>query len=324
MRDLTRLDVVLLPIPPPRKHHSSPSFARAIASGGGVGTRVFHFHSRYQTARGRDRIEWTMGDENSSSPLGKRGDDCELLIPVAQNGPDAKAASSSSAHHHHAGKEASYKVFRSWASKKFMTGCVILFPIAITFYITWWFIHFVDGFFSPIYTQLGINIFGLGFVTSIMFIFLVGVFMSSWLGASILSLGEWFIKRMPFVRHIYNASKQIGSAVSPDQNKQAFKEVVIIRHPRLGEYAFGFITSTVTLQSYTGEEELSCVYVPTNHLYVGDIFLVSSNDIIRPNLSVREGIEIVVSGGMSMPQILTTLDMHKVPLDRVRSTRNYP
>lgn len=55
---------------------------------------------------------------------------------------------------------------------------------------------------------------GLGFVTSITFIFLVGVFMSSWLGASVLGLGEWFIKRMPFVRHIYNASKQISSAIS--------------------------------------------------------------------------------------------------------------
>lgn len=58
---------------------------------------------------------------------------------------------------------------------------------------------------------------GLGFVTSITFIFLVGVFMSSWLGASVLSLGEWFIKRMPFIRHIYNASKQISAAISPGQ-----------------------------------------------------------------------------------------------------------
>lgn len=56
---------------------------------------------------------------------------------------------------------------------------------------------------------------GLGFITSITFIFLVGVFMSSWLGASVLGLGEWFIKRMPFVRHIYSASKQISAAISP-------------------------------------------------------------------------------------------------------------
>uniref|UniRef100_M8D343 Protein LIKE COV 3 n=1 Tax=Aegilops tauschii TaxID=37682 RepID=M8D343_AEGTA len=191
--------------------------------------------------------------------------------------------------------QAFHKVVRSWASKKFMTGCVILFPIAITFYFTWWFIHFVDGFFSPIYAQLGINIFGLGFITSVTFIFFVGVFMSSWVGASVLGIGEWIIKRMPLVRHIYNASKQISAAISPDQNKQAFKEAVIIRHPRIGEYAFGFITSSVSLQSYCGQEDLYCVYVPTNHLYIGDIFMVNSKDVIRPNLSVREGIADVIN-----------------------------
>ncbi|KAH9762339.1 protein CONTINUOUS VASCULAR RING 1 [Citrus sinensis] len=161
---------------------------------------------------------------------------------------------------------------------------------------------------------------GLGFITSVTFIFLIGVFMSSWLGASVLSLGEWFIKRMPFVRHIYNASKQISAAISPDQNTQAFKEVAIIRHPRIGEYAFGFITSSVVLQNYSGEEELCCVYVPTNHLYIGDIFLINTKDVIRPNLSVREGIEIVVSGGMSMPQILSTLET-RMPLDGSRPDR---
>ncbi|XP_062223566.1 protein CONTINUOUS VASCULAR RING 1-like isoform X2 [Phragmites australis] len=215
-----------------------------------------------------------------------------------------------------------HKVVHSWASKKFMTGCVILFPIAVTFYVTWWFFCFVDGFFSPIYAHLGINILGLGFVTSISFIFVVGVFMSSWLGTSILGLGEWFIKRMPFVRHIYNASKQISAAISPDQNKHAFKEVVIIRHPRIGEYAFGFITSEVLLQGYSSEEQMCCVYVPTNHLYIGDIFLVNSSDVIRPNLSVREGIEIVVSGGMSMPQVLSILETEPNQLNRIRSSRS--
>lgn len=141
--------------------------------------------------------------------------------------------------------------------------------------------------------------------------------MSSWLGTSVLTLGEWFIKKMPLVSYIYSASKQISAAISPgispdtlcwlsywflisvslhrltDQSTNAFKEVAIIRHPRIGEYAFGFITSSVILQRNVGEEELTCVYVPSNHLYMGDIFLISSNDIIRPNLSVREGIGMV-------------------------------
>ncbi|KMZ68772.1 Cov1 [Zostera marina] len=254
----------------------------------------------------------------------------ELLIPVVREEDDgsidetsdlkdsSSSLDSSSSHSHlnnnqqqmqrkqNPEREQFYNVPRSWASKMFMTGCVISFPIAITFYITWWFIRIVDGFFSPIYSKLGIKIFGLGFLTSVAFIFLVGVFTSSWLGASVLTLGEWIIKRMPFVRHIYNASKQISTAISPDQNSNAFKEVVIIKHPRFGEYAFGFITSTVIIQDDSGEEELFCVYIPTNHLYIGDVFLINSKDIIQPNITVREGIEIVVSGGMVMPHILST------------------
>ncbi|CAF1962038.1 hypothetical protein HID58_074880 [Brassica napus] len=258
-----------------------------------------------------------MGDAKAGIVMANR--DRELLIPVGEDDNDSTTKPSSSSSHN-AGQETFYKLIRSWASKKFMTGCVILLPMAITFYVTWWFIHFVDGFFSPIYAHLGINLFGLGFITSITFIFFVGVFMSSWLGTSVLNLGEWFIKRMPFVRHIYNASKQISTAISPDQNTQAFKEVAIIRHPRIGEYAIGFITSTLVLQTYSAEEELCCVYVPTNHLYIGDVFLVSTKDVIRPNLSVREGIEIVVSGGMSMPQVLSTLDIRS-PSERSRSSR---
>ncbi|XWS29304.1 hypothetical protein CRYUN_Cryun24cG0017500 [Craigia yunnanensis] len=169
-----------------------------------------------------------------------------------------------------------YKVIRSWATKKFMTGCVILVPIGITFYITWWFIHFVDGFFSPIYEHLGINIFGLGFMTSITFIFIIGVFMSSWLGASVLSMGEWLIKKMPLISYIYSASKQMSEAISPDQNSHAFKEVAIFRHPQIGEYAFGFITSTVILHGSS---------------------------------------EIVISGGMSVPQVLTIVDAQAIDID---------
>ncbi|KAG8481515.1 hypothetical protein CXB51_026374 [Gossypium anomalum] len=266
-------------------------------------------------------------------------------------------------------------VLQSWFSKKFMTGCVVLFPVAVTFFITWWFIQFVDGFFSPLYERLGVDIFGLGFITSLLFVFFVGVFVSSWMGAAVFSVGEWVIKQMPFVRHIYSASKQISAAISPDQNTTAFKEVAIIRHPRVGEYAFGFITSTVILQNHehphiferpalsmgeeqgitttTGrentnlnfslvefmlsvcgveclwmdgwreneDEELCSVFVPTNHLYIGDIFLVNSKEIIRPNLSIREGIEIIVSGGMTMPQVISPQERVARPNERIPMNR---
>ncbi|CAL5400271.1 unnamed protein product [Camellia sinensis] len=313
-----------------------------------------------------------MGDDKSSMIMASSRDsrDRELLIPVADSVHDGDASSkhsSSASSSHHSGRETFCKVVRSWASKKFMTGCMgqeVLLGNSVTFYITWCAGRGALGcvltvaptscpgiqslakddvtpFVSKVMEVLEFHIpeiewfvllktteskqkenFGLGFVTSITFIFLVGVFMSSWLGTSVLGLGEWFIKRMPFVRHIYSASKQISAAISPDQNTQAFKEVAIIRHPRIGEYAFGFITSSVVLQSYSGDEELCCVYVPTNHLYIGDIFLVNSKEVIRPNLSVREGIEIVVSGGMSMPQILSTLDSSIIQVDRIGPVRS--
>eukprot|EP00891_Asterochloris_glomerata_P001322 jgi/Astpho2/1322/e_gw1.00024.31.1_t len=191
----------------------------------------------------------------------------------------------------------------SWASRRFLSGCAVLFPMVVTVYITWWFLQFFDNFFSPIYKSMfGIHIFGLGFLTSMAFIFMTGVFVSSYLGGLLLSLGEWIIKKLPLVKHVYSAAKQVSAAVNPsNETAQSFRECVIIRHPRHGEFAFGFITGQTTLQDADGDLQLFSVYVPTNHVYVGDVFLLSKQDIIKPNLSVREGLEIVVSVGMALP-----------------------
>jgi uncharacterized membrane protein len=75
-----------------------------------------------------------------------------------------------------------------------------------------------------------------------------------------------------------------------------------VRHPRDGSYAFGFITGQTTFQTGDGDKELFAVFIPTNHVYVGDVILFEAHDIFKNNLSVREGIEIVVSVGMALPQ----------------------
>ena len=174
---------------------------------------------------------------------------------------------------------------------------------------------------------------------------------SSFTGSNLfyrITSNDWFLTFIPFPYSI------------ADQNTTAFKEVAIIRHPRHGEYAFGFITSSLVLQvsflvateckttwyilieqenrcsisicsvlgisyrwmlaknrclsflsqRHDRDEELCSVYVPTNHLYIGDIFLVNSADIIRPNLSIREGIGSVSS---SWFLVLTALDF-QLPL----------
>lgn len=207
-------------------------------------------------------------------------------------------------------RQALYNVLTSWFSKRFMTGFAILFPIVVTAYITYWFLAFFDNFFSPLFRRMiGFNPFGLGFITSMVFIFVTGVVMSSWAGGFLLRIGEWCIQKTPVVKHIYSASKQVSSAINPDnETAKAFKECVIIKHPRNGEYAFAFITGETWVQTPGGDLRLNTVYVPTNHVYVGDVFLLQPRDILKPNISVREGLEIVVSCGMAIPEsIIATL-----------------
>lgn len=75
-----------------------------------------------------------------------------------------------------------------------------------------------------------------------------GVFVSSWLGGLLLQVGEWLIKKLPLVKHIYSAAKQVSAAVNPSNESTAsFRECVIVRHPRQGELAFGFITGQTIL-----------------------------------------------------------------------------
>ncbi|PNW70972.1 hypothetical protein CHLRE_17g741050v5 [Chlamydomonas reinhardtii] len=207
------------------------------------------------------------------------------------------------------GAQALTSIVHSWASRKFAVGCAILFPVAVTVYVTWWFLTFFDNFFSPIYYKLfDFHVFGLGFITSMSFIFLIGVFFSSWLGSALLGIGEWIIKRLPLVKHIYSASKQVSAAINPENEaSKAFQECVIIRHPRKGEYAIAFITGRTVLQMGSQDTKLNTVYVPTNHVYVGDIFLLEDKDVMHTNLSVREGLEIVVSCGMAIPPNLVTV-----------------
>ncbi|KAG0457839.1 hypothetical protein HPP92_022996 [Vanilla planifolia] len=209
-----------------------------------------------------------MGDDKALIAMGSRDRDRELLIPV-MDGPSDDADSKASS----PPRCLAVTIFINIPAER-----CLCFDSVLCYAFSQERVGAGPGGWSGLVwwlKQSGPAQLRLGFVTSMTFIFLVGVFMSSWLGASLLGLGEWFIKRMPFVRHIYNASKQISSAISPDQNSQAFKEVVIIRHPRVGEYAMIYYF---------------CCY--------------SS--------------EIVVSGGMSMPQVLATMDSRTTPADRIR------
>jgi uncharacterized membrane protein len=105
--------------------------------------------------------------------------------------------------------------------------------------------------------------------------------------------------KIPVFRTIYAPVKQLVAAFSPD-NETGFKRVVMVDDPSRG-WVMGFLTKEFEVDRGRGPERLMAVYVPTNHLYLGDIVFYPRERAIFPDISVEEGVRIFLTGGMSLP-----------------------
>ena len=140
---------------------------------------------------------------------------------------------------------------------------------------------------------------GLGIVTTAVLILLVGVVATNVLGKRVLARTEGYLLRIPVFRTIYAPVKQLVLAFSPD-NEYGFKRVVMIRTESRG-YILGFLTKEFSIQSAGHTESLIAVYVPTNHLYLGDVVICRRDNAFFPDLSVEEGVRVFLTGGMTLP-----------------------
>ncbi len=188
---------------------------------------------------------------------------------------------------------------------KFVTGLLAIVPIAVTVWTFWELFRFVDGLLGPfVEDTFAVRIPGLGLLVASLLVLLMGAFATNVVGRRTLEYLDKLLYRVPIFGNIYSAVKQLLNAFSPD-NQVAFKEFVVVHHRDKGHYCFGFLTGEVSLRRVTGEAEpLLAVYIPTNHLYIGDILLARREDILLTHLSVPQGIQIVLSGGISIPQVL--------------------
>jgi uncharacterized membrane protein len=185
--------------------------------------------------------------------------------------------------------------------KVFLTGLFVLIPIVLTALALWLLFAFLDGLLSPLFSAMtGLHLPGLGFASTLVLIFLVGILASNVVGGRILGWWESWISRIPVVGRIYDGVKQTLDAFSPD-HRSAFQEFVLVRQKEGAQYLPGFVTGRITLDA-TPVTELVSVYVPTNHLYLGQIVVVRDEDIWRPGISVGEGVRIVLSAGISFPR----------------------
>jgi uncharacterized membrane protein len=189
---------------------------------------------------------------------------------------------------------------RSWFKVRFFTGFFVTLPVVLTAWVFWLFYASVDDFMAPLYEQfLGRHVPGLGFLTAVLIIFLIGVFATNVVGRRILQWAERLIHYIPLVRRVYPTVKDFVDAFSPNR-RSGFREFVVIEHPREGVYAYGFLTGDVHVEG-AKPEAFASVYVPTNHLYLGDVVLVPRGAVMATGLSIEDGIRIILSAGTAAP-----------------------
>jgi uncharacterized membrane protein len=187
-----------------------------------------------------------------------------------------------------------------WLRRSFIAGFFVTVPLFITVAALVWLFSIVDGFTTPLYDKLlGRRIPGLGTASTALAIVMVGAFAKNVIGRRVLMRTEGYLLRVPVFRSIYAPVRQLVAAFSPD-NESGFKRVVMIEDAKRG-YALGFLTKEFTVDRGGGPEALVAVYVPTNHLYLGDIVICERSRASFPDISVEEGIRIFLTGGMALP-----------------------
>ena len=190
-----------------------------------------------------------------------------------------------------------------WLRRSFIAGLFVIVPLAVSVAALVWFFGIIDSSMAsmaPVSERLiGRRIPGLGLVVTAALVLLVGAVATNVIGRKLLSRAEDILNRVPVFRAVYGPVRQLVAAFAPD-NDYGFKQVVLVEDPRRG-MTLGFLTKEFTIERGQGPEPFVAVYVPTNHLYLGDIALHPKADVLYPDISVEDGIRIVLTGGMSLP-----------------------
>lgn len=197
----------------------------------------------------------------------------------------------------------------------FLTGLVVVGPVTITLYIAWWFINVVDAWVKPfvpkVYnpeTYLPFPMPGIGLLFGFIGLTLIGALAANLIGRTIISSGELFLQRMPIVRNLYQALKQIFvSVVSAAGPGTSFNKVGLMEFPSKGIWSLVYITGEAQGEIKEvrpgGEDDLLTVFMPTGIMPpTGFVCVVPRRDVIVLSMSVEDAAKMVISAGMVMPE----------------------
>jgi uncharacterized membrane protein len=193
----------------------------------------------------------------------------------------------------------------------FLTGLIVAGPIAITFYLTWWFVTWVDNIVRPLVPEayrpeqwLPYGIPGSGLVVAFVALTLLGFFTANLIGRSLVDLGENLLGRMPVVRAIYRGLKQVFETLFSG-NGSSFRKVGLVEFPSPGMWSLVLISQPPSVEiasKLPGEEEQISVFLPcAPNPTTGFFFYVPKSKIIEIEMSAEEAATLIMSAGVVQP-----------------------
>lgn len=185
--------------------------------------------------------------------------------------------------------------------RTFVAGFFVIVPLVVSVVALVWLFRWADSLTSGLAERLGFGyVPGLGILVTAAIVLAVGMLATNMLGRRVLERTEQLLLLVPLFRTIYAPVKQLISAFSPD-SEVGFKRMVFIEDPAKG-FVMGFLTKEFTMDRGLGPEMMLAVYVPTNHLYLGDVVLCPLSRAVFPKMTVEEGIRVFLTGGMALAE----------------------
>ncbi|SEB36448.1 Uncharacterized membrane protein [Nitratireductor aquibiodomus] len=195
----------------------------------------------------------------------------------------------------------------------FLTGFIVTAPLAITAYLAWSMIGWVDSWVKPYIPSrynpdnyLPFAVPGFGLIVALIMITLIGFLTANFIGRTILATGENVLGRMPLVRSVYRGLKQILETVLSERS-DTFKKVGLIEYPRKGLWALVFIATETRgeVQAKIDDDagQTIAVFLPTTpNPTSGYLLFVPKKDVIELKMTVEEGAKLVISAGLVAPE----------------------
>jgi uncharacterized membrane protein len=193
----------------------------------------------------------------------------------------------------------------------FLTGLIVAGPIAITFYLTWWFVTWVDGLVRPFVpidyrpeTYLPFGLPGSGLVVAVIALTLLGFLTANLIGRSLVDLSERLLGRIPAVRAIYRAMKQVFETLFSGKGS-SFRRVGLVEFPSPGMWSIVLISqppSEDIAESIPGKEEHISVFLPcAPNPTTGFFFYVPKSRIVEVEMSAEDAATLIMSCGVVQP-----------------------